>query len=227
MFIEQNWNKKKYSIIGLDEVGRGPLAGPVVAGGAHFSGTQLQLNKVLEKLQSLHVTDSKKLTTQKRREIISDLGLEIDQIKVNEIINIPIFKNKVKLFLYECSSDEIDKINILKASLNSMKNCTHALAQNTKAHALFDGNKIPDDLADNIEADFIIKGDSKSAFIGLASIMAKEYRDLKMSNYARKYPHYGFEKHAGYPTSFHKEAIKKWGITPIHRKTFKGVKEYI
>ena len=107
-----------------------------------------------------------------------------------------------------------------------MKECTHELTRDESAQAFFDGNKIPKELRSNISAEAIVKGDSKSALIALASIMAKEFRDLKMEKLALKYPGYGFEKHAGYPTVFHKEAIKNLGVTPIHRKTFKGVKEY-
>ena len=79
---------------------------------------------------------------------------------------------------------------------------------------------------ENVSEKFVIKGDSKSALIGLASIIAKEYRDGLMENLGIKYPGYGLEKHAGYPTKAHKEAIVKLGVTPIHRRSFKGVKEY-
>ncbi len=133
----------------------------------------------------------------------------------------------IQIYLYECDREVIDEINILQASLLSMKNCAHKLSAKRRTRALFDGNKIPSEMAKNISCEAIVKGDSKSALIGLASIFAKEYRDNLMEKYSLKYPGYGFEKHAGYPTKKHLEAIKKLGVTPIHRRSFKGVKEYI
>ena len=225
MFIESEWKKTKYHCVGLDEVGRGPLAGPVVAGGACFKGGHNKLQKTLQFLKELKVTDSKKLTSKKRRSIIAELGLDLEQIKSGRVISISHLN--LSLFLYECSPTRIDSLNILQASLFSMGECTHQLARDEKVTAYFDGNKIPSELGSNVSAQAIVKGDSKSALIALASIIAKEYRDFLMEKIALKYPGYGFEKHAGYPTVFHKEAIKKLGITPVHRKTFKGVKEFL
>ena len=94
-----------------------------------------------------------------------------------------------------------------------------------EAVVLVDGNKTFESSAKGIEA--IVKGDSKSLLIGLASIIAKEYRDELMKDLALDYPGYGFEKHSGYPTKAHKEAIFHLGVSPCHRKTFKGVSEFL
>jgi len=225
VFLESQWKQKQYNFIGLDEVGRGPLAGPVVAAGAHFSGSHIQLEIVLEELKQLKVTDSKKLTSKKRREIISQLGYSIESLHVEK--RLTLFLGEIEIYLYECSAETIDKINILQASLLAMKTCAERLASQHNADAFFDGNKIPKSVAKNIACESIVKGDSKSALIGLASIFAKEYRDSLMTKYSLDYPGYGFEKHAGYPTKMHLEAIRNHGVSPLHRKTFKGVKEYI
>ena len=92
---------------------------------------------------------------------------------------------------------------------------------------MIDGNKNLKQLPRNVDSFPIVKGDSKSLLIGLASIFAKEYRDQFMCSLSVKYPGYGFEKHAGYPTAMHLKAIRDLGLTPVHRKTFKGVKEYV
>lgn len=225
MFIEKQWKQKEYCSIGLDEVGRGPLAGPVVAAGALFKGSHSQLQNILKELEALKVTDSKKLTTPKRRKIIKELGVTLETLDAETIVSL--FDNQVEIFLYECPAEVIDDINILQASLVSMKNCALKLADKKTAWAFFDGNKIPKEMPDNIKCESIVKGDSKSALIGLASIFAKEYRDFLMERMGARYPGYGFEKHAGYPTKMHLEAIKNHGVTAIHRKTFKGVKEYL
>ncbi len=227
MFIEKNWKEDKFLIIGLDEVGRGPLAGPVVAGGARFKGDRGQLRKVLSVLERMKVTDSKKLSSVKRREILTDLGIDLSRVENKDHLVVNELNSHVELFLYECAHDVIDEINILQASLLSMKYCAETLANGEVAKAYFDGNRVPENMSGNIEAFSIIKGDSKSALIALASIFAKEYRDFLMEKYALTYPGYGFEKHAGYPTAFHKEAIKNKGVTEIHRKSFRGVKEFV
>ena len=96
-----------------------------------------------------------------------------------------------------------------------------------KGILLIDGNKKCNIRRDGIDETTLIKGDQRSTLIALASIVAKQYRDNLMELYAKKYPVYGFESHAGYPTKKHKEAIIKNGISKIHRKTFKGVKEFV
>ena len=116
-------------------------------------------------------------------------------------------------------------MNILQASLSAMKQASLSLNANEQDQILIDGNKTF--TIENCRIDAVIKGDSKSRVIALASIIAKVYRDKLMQKYGKKYPGYGLENHAGYPTKFHKEAIIQLGVTPIHRKTFKGVKEFI
>ena len=124
----------------------------------------------------------------------------------------------------ECSPQEIDDINILQASLKCMQTASNSLMQDNSI-VLVDGNQVFKTTATKIES--ITKGDSKSTIIALASIIAKEFRDEKMLKYATLYPGYLLEKNAGYPTKAHKEAVIKLGITPIHRKSFKGVKEFV
>ena len=134
------------------------------------------------------------------------------------------------------SSFDIDKINILQASLSCMKFAVQTLIYQFHLYpgqvkVLIDGNQKFnfdeqfDFGAENIFP--IIKGDSKSALIGLASIIAKEYRDEVMKTLDVIYPGYGLASHAGYPTVAHKEAVKSLGVTPIHRQSFKGVKEFV
>jgi ribonuclease HII len=105
----------------------------------------------------------------------------------------------------------------------AFKNCW----QGERGVWLIDGNRMPKQVPATVDAQAIIKGDSKSVLIGLASIIAKEYRDNLMVTLSKSFPGYGLEKHAGYPTKAHKEAIAKLGPSPIHRKSFKGVKEHI
>lgn len=213
-------------LCGCDEVGRGPLAGPVV-GGCALTDKENAL-EVFEKLSSLNVTDSKKLNTKKRREIIKAFGISLENLETNKIY--PLLDGKISLCLFEMSPEQIDKINILQASLQSMANSFSTIVKqqslNGKMKVLVDGNKLLP-LEENIIQRPVVKGDSKSLLIGLASVFAKEYRDHLMEKYEDIYPGYGLGKHAGYPTKAHKEALVQLGVTPIHRKTFKGVKELL
>ena len=211
MQFDLNYLENYQYIIGCDEVGRGPLAGPVV-------GCAVKLPKSsLNFLSKLGLTDSKKLTEKKREKIIHELAISFE---LNKNIEHKLFN----YCLWSLSPQEIDEMNILAASLSCMSKaagllmCDHSLT-------LIDGNKKFKEFLYPQEA--IVKGDSKSLAIGLASIIAKVYRDNLMKELAIKYPGYGLESHAGYPTKKHKEAIINLGVTPIHRKTFKGVKEFI
>jgi len=195
--IEKTISEKGYKkIAGLDEAGRGPLAGPVVSAA------------VILPFSFYHedICDSKKLTSKKR-----DLMYDI----INE--------NAISVGIGIVDSNKIDKINILQASLKSMK---HALT-NLKIvpdYLLIDGKFT---IKSDIDQEAIIKGDQKSISIAAASIIAKVTRDRIMNQFDKKYPQYGFCKHKGYGTKFHMEAISKNGICPIHRTTFKGVKEHL
>ena len=175
-------------IIGVDEVGRGPLAGPVIS-------AAIILNK--EKIPE-GINDSKKLS-KKKREVINE-----------ELISQHSFAIGI------ASVEEIDKINILQASLLAMKRAV--LNLNIKPQTiLVDGNKLPD-LEYNMYP--IIKGDSKSISIAAASIIAKVYRDKLMQDLSLQYPGYYWEKNSGYGTKQHLLALNNLGITPIHRKSF-------
>ncbi len=178
-------------IIGTDEVGRGPLAGPVVS-----AAVILDLDSEIEGLN-----DSKKLT-EKRREIL--FPKIIDQAVAYGIS-----------FVFPHT---IDSINILQASLLSM---SQAITKVTTPweHILVDGNKLIPQRSTE-EQSFVIKGDSKSASIAAASIVAKVVRDRYMVKMASRYPQYGLEKHKGYPTKQHREALGEFGMTPIHRISF-------
>lgn len=175
-------------IIGVDEVGRGPLAGPVIS-------AAIILNK--EKIPE-GINDSKKLP-KKKREVINE-----------ELISQHSFAIGI------ASVEEIDKINILQASLLAMKRAV--LNLNIKPQTiLVDGNKLPD-LEYNMYP--IIKGDSKSISIAAASIIAKVYRDKLMQDLSLQYPGYYWEKNSGYGTKQHLLALNNLGVTPIHRKSF-------
>jgi len=214
-------NLKKYAaIIGCDEVGRGPIAGPVNACAVKIDESNLELINLMKKL---NVTDSKKLTTKKREIILFELGIVTSKIKLNRVYHKKYKNHSYRFCVTEHTHLDIDQMNILQASLSAMKKASDKLVTK-KDIVLIDGNKTFASIAD-VEA--IVKGDSKSIAIGLASIIAKNFRDEKMYHYDLKYPGYNLGKHAGYPTKEHRDAIKKLGITEIHRKTFKGVKEYI
>jgi ribonuclease HII len=176
-------------IAGVDEAGRGPLAGPVYA-----AAVILPEDVFIE-----GINDSKKLS-EKKREALFD---EICQKAIAYSI---------------CSVDEkrIDEINILNATFEAMNGAVNSL-KTTPDYVLIDGNRIK---GMEIPHETIVKGDAKSISIAAASILAKVSRDRFISAMAEKYPEYGFEKHKGYGTAAHNEAILKYGPCPIHRRTF-------
>ena len=184
-------NNFSLPIAGIDEVGRGPLAGPVIA-----AAVILDRKNIPE-----GINDSKKIP--KARRI-----LLAEKIKENSI------------YAYGAASEiEIDEINILQASLLAMKRASDGLSIVPKT-TLIDGNFKPDIKNNTIS---IIKGDSKSVSIAAASILAKVYRDEIMLKYSKQFPEYGFQTNSGYGTKEHLSALKNYGITPIHRKSFKPV----
>lgn len=176
-------------IAGVDEVGRGCLAGPVIAAA------------VILRNNISGLKDSKKLTKKKREEL-----------------SLIIMQNSYFSF-GSSSPKEIDKINILQASLLAMKRAILNLSVKP-GKILIDGIHKPDL---NTDTQTIISGDSYIDQISAASIIAKVYRDNLMMQFDKEYPNFYFSSHMGYGTKMHKAAIKKYGITPIHRKTFKGV----
>ena len=184
-------NNFSLPIAGIDEVGRGPLAGPVIA-----AAVILDRKNIPEE-----INDSKKIPKAKRI-------LLAEKIKENSI------------YAYGSASEiEIDEINILQASLLAMKRASDGLSVVPKT-TLIDGNFKPDIKNNTIS---IIKGDSKSVSIAAASILAKVYRDEIMLKYSKQFPEYGFQTNSGYGTKEHLSALKNYGITPIHRKSFKPV----
>ncbi len=214
-------NKGIELVVGCDEVGRGPLAGPVV--GAAVGVNCNCISKTLKILDSLGITDSKKISKKRRVKILSSLGIDTLQIDIDKRYQLTSLG--ITWSIAECSSTVIDKINILQASLQVMYKASERVIEQQHAAILIDGNKTFAVL-NHCYQESVIKGDSKSLLIGLASIIAKEYRDFKMAQFAALYPEYGLEQHAGYPTVKHREAIAKYGPSPIHRRSFKGVKEF-
>ena len=181
------------AIAGLDEAGRGPLAGPVVSAAV-----------ILPKgFECPGLTDSKKLTEKKRDALFPIIQEEALAVGVGI-----------------ADHAEIDEINILQASLLSMKRAAEDLGVQPD-YLLIDGKfTVPMDLPQKA----IVKGDSLSISIAAASIIAKVTRDRIMAELHEKYPQYNFIKHKGYPTKAHKEAIWEHGPCPVHRMSFKGVK---
>lgn len=188
-------------IIGTDEAGRGPVAGPVVACAVYFPEFNTELCETLK-----YLDDSKKFSSNpKLRKELSE------EIKKHAIYKIA-----------ECSVEEIEKMNILQASLLAMKKCCDGVIEKIKAEkepmVLVDGRiKIP---RYNVKQITVIKGDSKSASIAAASVIAKVHRDEFMAEIGQKYPDYCWEKNKGYPTKAHLEAIRKLGCCEWHRKSF-------
>jgi ribonuclease HII len=214
--IDIEYFKHYQYLIGCDEVGRGPIAGPV-------NGCAVRMQNdhaFLQQLMDLGVTDSKKLTTKKRRLILEKLGITLSQLECFKLFQLENFC----FVLWEHSPQEIDEMNILQASLSCMSQAALKIMQ-PQSLTLIDGNQKFRNF--DYPCETITKGDSKSLAIALASIIAKEFRDEKMIELDKQYPGYGLAKHAGYPTKAHKEAVKSLGVTPIHRKSFKGVKEYV
>ncbi|OMP68583.1 ribonuclease HII [Domibacillus epiphyticus] len=181
-------------IAGIDEAGRGPLAGPVVAAACILP----------EGFLPSGLNDSKKMS-ESARDHLYELIMNHCQTGVGII-----------------SAEEIDEINIYEAAKKAMVEAVKALPE-PPDHLLVDAMVIPGE----VDQTSIIKGDAKSASIAAASIVAKVTRDRLMKEYALKYPGYGFNKNMGYGTSEHLHGLKKYGITPQHRKTFAPVKEML
>ncbi len=175
-------------VAGVDEVGRGPLAGPVVC-----CAVIMPLDDIID-----GIDDSKKLSESKREKLA---GL--------------IKQKAIAYNIYQIEPDEIDQINIL----NAVKKCMTLAVKGLEVSpdiTLVDGN----DIGLEIACKYIVKGDIKSYVIGCASILAKVYRDNLMVDYAKEYSAYGFEKHKGYGTKAHINAIKEVGPCKLHRRTF-------
>lgn len=190
-FEEKAYELGKKYVIGLDEAGRGPMAGPVVVGGVIFP----------KGYHNDEINDSKQLS-HKKREALYDLIIKDALAYQIEIIDVK----------------DVDRLNVYQASKKGMIDAIQHISI-TPDYALSDA--MP--LGDVIEHDAIIKGDSKSISIAAASILAKVTRDRIMEEYDKQYPEYGFAAHKGYPTKQHKAALKEFGVTPIHRRSFQPV----
>ncbi len=195
---ETTARSKGYHVIaGVDEAGRGPLAGPVVAAAAILPANDSKFDDL---------DDSKKISP-----------------KVREKFFLVIKEQALSYGLGIVGVEEIDKINILQASLLAMKYAVENLP-NKPNLLLIDGNQSIDS---DIKQWAIVKGDSLSQSIAAASILAKVTRDKIMKQYHEQFPRYAFDKHKGYGTRLHRDLIRKYGPCPIHRRTFKGVSEFI
>ena len=193
--IKQNQRVNNQLIAGVDEAGRGPLVGSVIAGVVIFDS-----NRVPD-----GITDSKRLSAKKRAQLFDVICRDAQAWSMGEV-----------------SAEEIDQLNIHHASLLAMKRAVDGLSiQPDKV--LVDGCFVPPGLS--MPACAIVKGDLLEPVIGAASILAKVYRDRQMEQLAEDYPGYGFEKHKGYPTRQHLQALVKLGPCPVHRRSFRPVRE--
>lgn len=177
-------------VCGVDEAGRGPLAGPVFAAAVILP----------EDLEIEGLNDSKKISEKKREQLF-------------EIIK----EKAVAYSVAFATVEEIEQFNILEATYLAMNRAIEGL--NTPAdYALIDGNRVPRNI--KIPCETVIKGDAKSCSISAASILAKVSRDRLLLEYDEQYPEYEFKKHKGYGTAAHYEAVKKYGLCPVHRPSF-------
>ena len=188
--IENSLKEKGYKLVaGVDEAGRGPLAGPVYAAavilpeGARLDG----------------INDSKKLSEKKREELFEK-----------------IIEMAISYSVFSVDEKEIDEINILNATHKAMNGAVSGL-KIAPDYVIIDGNSIK---GMETPHETVVKGDAKSISIAAASILAKVSRDRYITEMAEKYPEYGFDKHKGYGTKAHTDAILEYGVSPIHRKTF-------
>lgn len=184
-------------VAGVDEAGRGPLAGPVVAAAV-----------ILDDLHPIAgLADSKKLTAARREALF-------DEIRARALC----------FSIAEASVEEIDRLNILQATMLAMRRAVQGLA--VRPHKVWiDGNRVPRDLG--VAAEAVVKGDSKIIEISAASVLAKTARDAEMYALAERYPQYGFDKHKGYGTAAHLAALQQFGVLAEHRCDFAPVRNLL
>jgi ribonuclease HII len=198
LYCNEDIYRKQFPIIaGIDEAGRGPLAGPVVVAAVILDPDR--------RISGLN--DSKKLSA-KKREFLFD----------------QIIKNSLEYRMDIVPIEVIDKINILWATMQGMENAVHGLKLKPD-FCLIDGNRLPRNL--KFQAEAIVKGDGKIASIAAASILAKVTRDRIMMELHKEHPEYNFLKNKGYPTKEHIAAINKYGILDCHRRTFSPIKQFV
>ena len=217
MIQYENKPSKGIFIAGCDEVGRGCLAGPVVAACClvNFKNRRVSLPR---SWKEMGITDSKKLSPLQRKKIVQKFNWSPHQ-KIHLLQRDHSLESWMGIA--EVSPKVIDQINIHKASLSAMKKAFDMIYdKKTRGTLLIDGPHVPPELPESVSARGIIKGDRQSILIGLASIFAKQYRDALMKQWDDVYPDYGFVRHVGYPTAFHREAVTRLGITSLHRKSF-------
>ena len=183
-------------VAGLDEVGRGPWAGPVIACAVVIDRTTFPVELAAQ------LDDSKKLTTAKREALF------------------PALTHHVEYAMGQASVGEIDSLNILQASLLAMRRAFAGLSPSPSA-ALVDGNRDP---GLDCHTNLLVKGDSRSLSIAAASIVAKVERDRLMTALAKEHPGYGWERNAGYGVKAHQEGLARFGVTPHHRRSFAPIK---
>lgn len=184
-------------ICGVDEAGRGPLAGSVVAAAV-----------ILDPANPIAgLADSKKLSAARREKLAHEIRT-----------------HALAWAIGEASAAEIDEINILQATFLAMRRAVAGLSV-TPSHALIDGNRIPPGLLCPAEA--IIKGDAKEPAISAASILAKTHRDAQLLELDVMFPQYGFSRHMGYPTAAHLQALQQYGPSPVHRRSFAPVAQSV
>lgn len=188
-------------VVGVDEAGRGPWAGPVVAGAAVLNRDTVS-GDLMDGLD-----DSKKLTASRREVLLAHLQ-----------------NSDAVLAVGVASVVEIDQLNILQASMLAMVRAVNNLGV-VPDYALIDGNRMPKGLPCPGEA--LVKGDGRSLSIAAASIVAKVTRDQMMVDLDRKYPGYGWLTNAGYGTKAHQEGLKRLGVSPVHRKSFKPIRKIL
>lgn len=192
-------NQYQSPVAGVDEVGRGPWAGPVVVAACILPHDFPQ--EILAQLQ-----DSKKLSMQKRNKLA------------------PLIQQFAICAIGQATVDEIDEINILQATFLAMQRAIFAL-KIIPNHILVDGNHQIKNL--NIAQTAVVKGDDRSVSIAAASIIAKVHRDALMVQLAQEFPYYAWEKNAGYGTKAHQEGLAKFGVTRHHRKSFKPISKIL
>ena len=196
-------------VIGVDEVGRGPLAGPVVAAAVRFKDPSFVIPAALESEFAL-IRDSKKLSEKQREKIFA------------------LIRDHFSVGIGIIPSETIDRVNILEATFLAMKAAISDLLQTLPVASLYadffliDGKHLLPNFSGEPEA--IVGGDGISKSIAAASIIAKVTRDRMMDAYAEEYPQYGFVAHKGYGTKVHMDALRKYGPCPIHRMSFRPVK---
>jgi ribonuclease HII len=196
----------KFPVVGVDEVGRGCLAGPVVAAALGFSDAWLLGGGPgwLGRIQ-----DSKRLSAEVREELF---------LRLHE------HPEHVKFAIGSASVQEVDQLNILHATLLAMERAVAGWLDRSEGplpFVLVDGNRTPSGLKNQVLAcESVVGGDGQVLSIAAASILAKVSRDRQMVEAAQDYPEYGFEKHKGYGTKIHLNALQRWGLTPLHRRSF-------